>query len=646
MNVKKRISIITALMMLLTVFAVPSLAYGKASPKAIYPSEGYEGYYISGSATGEKTDYLRISQLNDTMQLAVYDAEGKKVDIAEKGWKWTSDDSDVASVSSDGVVTGESDGWTQINVQNEYGGLIVYMDMYVGDAEYHYVIKSKNGGEIPNQLMPGDSVQLQIGCEPETEDESILEGWTWSVWDIDECQVSDEYVSIDDEGLLTVHKEGIKDICVVAEKDGEVLQTRSIHIGYYYDIVMEDGSEIPAYVPVGKSLNLKLVVKPEGTDNSLLSGVVWNVFDEDWKDASEYATIDKNGVLTVKKAGTVLNIEAESKDGQYLGSLEIRAGNYFESWNGKFKYQVYPDDGTAMIMNSDLYDFETGDVLEIPAEITFEPNDEYDDEYDNYTPGTYKITAIGEDAILGEDITKVEVPNSITSIGSHGLGYDRYINNSDKYIHTKVKDFTIIGYSATSAAAKYAKENGITYINLGKKANQTISGAASFKKAYGSKAFSLGAKTNGNGKLTYKSSNTKVAAVSSAGKVTIKGTGTATITITAAATSEYNAAAKKVTITINPKKVTGLKTKAGKKRMTVSWKKDTKATGYQLTYAQNKKFTKGKKNVTISKNKTVKKTVKKLKSKKTYYVKVRAYKKVGSKKLYGAYSAVKSVKIK
>lgn len=175
------------------------------------------------------------------------------------------------------------------------------------------------------------------------------------------------------------------------------------------------------------------------------------------------------------------------------------------------------------------------------------------------------------------------------------------------------------------------------------KASQTIT-ANSFTKTYGNKPFSLGAKAKT--KLTYKSSNTKVATVSSTGRVTLKGPGKATITITAAATSQYNAATKKITITVKPKKVTGLKAKKGKKRMTVSWKRDNKATGYQITYAQNKKFKKGKKNITISKNKTVKRTIKKLKARKTYYVKVRAYKKVGKTKLYGAYSKVKKVKVR
>lgn len=83
-----------------------------------------------------------------------------------------------------------------------------------------------------------------------------------------------------------------------------------------------------------------------------------------------------------------------------------------------------------------------------------------------------------------------------------------------------------------------------------------------------------------------------------------------------------------------------------KKTLKATWKRDSKATGYQVVIATDKKFKKNKKTATIAKNKTVSKTFKKLKSKKTYYAKVRAYKKSGSKKVYGAYSKVKKVKVK
>ena len=177
-----------------------------------------------------------------------------------------------------------------------------------------------------------------------------------------------------------------------------------------------------------------------------------------------------------------------------------------------------------------------------------------------------------------------------------------------------------------------------------RKAFQSVD-AKSCTKTYGNKAFSLGAKAKT--KLTYKSSNTKVATVNSTGKVTLKGPGKTTITITAAATTNYNAASKSITITVKPKKATLKKAKSTKKRtLKVMWKRDTKATGYQVVIAQNKKFKKGQKTALIKKNKTTSRTFKKLKSRKNYYYKVRAYKQVGKTKIYGAYSKAKRIKVK
>ena len=85
----------------------------------------------------------------------------------------------------------------------------------------------------------------------------------------------------------------------------------------------------------------------------------------------------------------------------------------------------------------------------------------------------------------------------------------------------------------------------------------------------------------------------------------------------------------------------------GKRSFTATWKKQTKnTTGYQIQYSTNKNFKKGNKTVTVKSNKTVKKTVKNLKAKKTYYVRIRAYKTVNGKKYYSAWSKAKSVKTK
>ena len=77
-------------------------------------------------------------------------------------------------------------------------------------------------------------------------------------------------------------------------------------------------------------------------------------------------------------------------------------------------------------------------------------------------------------------------------------------------------------------------------------------------------------------------------------------------------------------------------------KVTLSWKKVTGAKGYQLQYALNKKFKK-KKSIQTKKTKY---TIKKLKKNKTYYIRVRAYKMNGRKKVYGKWSKVKKVKIK
>ena len=58
------------------------------------------------------------------------------------------------------------------------------------------------------------------------------------------------------------------------------------------------------------------------------------------------------------------------------------------------------------------------------------------------------------------------------------------------------------------------------------------------------------AASGNKGRLTYKSSNTAVATVDAAGKVTAKGGGTAKITITAAETAQYNAASKTITVNV------------------------------------------------------------------------------------------------
>ncbi len=221
--------------------------------------------------------------------------------------------------------------------------------------------------------------------------------------------------------------------------------------------------------------------------------------------------------------------------------------------------------------------------------------------------------------------------------------------NDNSYKFSELQDdFTprLDKFVIAAAAAKTAASDKPPVKPTVKKNNKITGVSSSIKKVYGNKPFTLKAK--GQGSITYTSGNKKVVTVGKTnGKVTIKACGKAVITIKAAGNSNYKAATKKVTVTVAPKKMTLSSVKSSaKKTLTVKWKRDKKADGYQIQYSTNKKF-KGAKTVDIKKNRTTStKIKKKLKAGKRYYVRLRAYKKSGKSKICGSYSKVKSVKVK
>ena len=178
---------------------------------------------------------------------------------------------------------------------------------------------------------------------------------------------------------------------------------------------------------------------------------------------------------------------------------------------------------------------------------------------------------------------------------------------------------------------------------VGKAQKQTIS-AKSLTKVLGDKAFPLKAKAKTG--LSYESSDKKVVQIDKKGNVTIKGVGKAKITIQAQKTEKFQAAKKTVTITVNPKGTALKKVSGGKKKVDVTWNRNGAVDGYQLQYAKDKAFKKGRKTVSIGKNSTVKTTVKKLKGKQKYFFRIRTFKKVGKTTYYSKWSGSKSTTAK
>ena len=207
----------------------------------------------------------------------------------------------------------------------------------------------------------------------------------------------------------------------------------------------------------------------------------------------------------------------------------------------------------------------------------------------------------------------------------NGTDYTVSYSNNTKVGTAKVT-ITGKGNYTGSVSKTYSIKNNF------KKA--TISGISN--KSYTGKNITQSITVKHNGKTLKKGTDYTVSYSNN------KNIGTATVKITGK--GSYTGTVTK-TFKINPAKQEIQKLTAKSKAFFVDWAQKGSATGYEIQYATNSKFTSAKK-VTITNNKTDKTTVSKLSGKKKYYVRVRSYTTVKGTKYYGAWSASKSVTTK
>ena len=224
---------------------------------------------------------------------------------------------------------------------------------------------------------------------------------------------------------------------------------------------------------------------------------------------------------------------------------------------------------------------------------------------------------------------KAETPSVTVKVGGKTLKKDTdytvsYSNNTK--VGTAKVTITGKGNYTGSVSKTYSIKNNF------KKA--TVSGIST--KAFTGKNITQSITVKYNGKTLKKGTDYTVSYSNN------KKVGTATVKITGK--GSYTGTITK-TFKINPAKQEIQKLTAKSKAFFVDWAQKGSATGYEIQYATNSKFTSAKK-VTITNKKTDTKTVSKLSGKKKYYVRVRSYTTVKGTKYYGAWSASKSVTTK
>lgn len=226
------------------------------------------------------------------------------------------------------------------------------------------------------------------------------------------------------------------------------------------------------------------------------------------------------------------------------------------------------------------------------------------------------------------------------------VGSNKYSNtvpsNEGKYIIKAYVAETEDYYAGTATCVFEITKKPVV-----KKTQTITTNAANYTLVYGGKSVTIKAKTNGNGKISYKSSNNNVVSIDKTGKMIVKNTGKVTVSIYVAATTAYKAATKKVTVVVKPKiqAIKGIKSQK-KSSIYVKYVKDTKVSGYEIQTALDSKFKKSVNTYTIKPYSKYRVTLTKKRTGKIYYVRVRSYKIVGSQKIYGSYSGIKKIKVK
>lgn len=192
----------------------------------------------------------------------------------------------------------------------------------------------------------------------------------------------------------------------------------------------------------------------------------------------------------------------------------------------------------------------------------------------------------------------------VATVTIYGTGY---------YKGTATIHFKII--KKTEKFVSNVKLNRTSYTYTGKSIRPSVTVTVNGKKI-GANAYKLYYKNNKN---------------SGIGTVQVRGIG------------KYSRINKTLTFKILPPKtlLTGLK--KANRSFTASWKKNIQAIGYQIQFAADSRFTKERKTVTVGKQSATRYKISGLKNKKTYYVRIRSYKRVGKKVLYSSWSTVKKI---
>ncbi|MCD7821118.1 MAG: fibronectin type III domain-containing protein [Clostridiales bacterium] len=396
-------------------------------------------------------------------------------------------------------------------------------------------------------------------------------------------------------------------------------------------------------------------------------------YDGTAKEPAVTVTNADGNILAEDKDYTVVYDENMVNAGSYTVTV-TGTGSYAGSEDAVFTIVPASISGYTVTLSATSYTYNGSakkPTVTVKNDAATLDSSNYNVSYSNNTnAGTATVTVIGKGNYTGtvsktftiakasQTVTATAAASSIyagktTTVTGKGTGTITYtssntsiatVNSSGKVTGKKPGTVTITVKAAGNSNYKSASKTVKITVKLNK---TTISSLTNTSKGVTVKWSKV---TGASGYYIYRN-NKQVKKITSGSTVSYTDTGAKTngtkyqYKIYAYYGSTKSAASSTKTIYyVSTPSISSVKSSTAKKA-TVKWKKNAKASGYQIQYSTSSSFSSSK-TVSVSKASTVSKTISSLTGGKTYYVRVRAYKTVSGTKYYSAWSSKKSVKVK
>ncbi len=425
----------------------------------------------------------------DTKQLT---AKVQPSDATNSKLTWSSNNETIASVDQNGTITANKEGSAVITATAQDGsGIKTTCQVNVTDIKVSGITISASTLAMQTE----DVKQLSVtAITPANATNKALKWESNNTW----------VATVDESGNITAHNQGEATITVKAADNGGAQATCKVTVtertAPVVKVTQIQLSQTWASINEGKELQLTATVLPADATNQSLN----------WSSSVEgVATVDQTGKVTAIKEGTTV-ITATAKDGSGISAsctVQVTIPNVMV---------------TGITLNKTAASVVKGKTVALTATVT----------PDTATNKTVKWTTSNENVATvstgGVVTAKAAGTATITATAADGSGV------------TAICKITV-----TNPVVK------VTKVTLNKTTASVVKGKTLTLTA------TVTPTTATNKKVTWKSSNTKIATVDSNGKITAKAAGTATITCTAADGSGKSATCK-ITVTNPVVKVTKL----------------------------------------------------------------------------------------